>query len=476
MFLTLNNFLSYFPGVKISKSDFVKKFTITYSPPVTLEQIFSLKQVPGRKRPIIKDPKTDLRYLNKEKVIDYFYEIVVEKKDYYLSKFYSAYFEIKGGDPRNYTWDGVNIYMFDPTNKKKKKDVKNPSKIIQISQDDLKHSLSIQKNDRSRVIVRNLFALELLLKTEVTNSVKAKVPLWKTLDNMYNKLILEDRLFAPSSISLFLREKRRKHVSKLPKEINYNNLYYLIQQYQPKASILNPYSVKWLLDNIFIGERLFTPVLSWCSYEIAFMHSKAWTDYVGVDVMPNVCKKAEWLANYYYGLDPKTYNPSNKKVEIYCQRSEHLLKLTKFKEKYYQWFDTILICPPYFDMEIYSEGEQSISSYPNYKDWLEKYWHETVKVCDYVLKHNKTAKFAVIVNDYFSLNGAHYPLTTDFNKYCIKYFDLHEIYYLYNRTSPLRVNHKDRTEKIYIYTRKQSNLIKTRVVPVVKKIPKIVKR
>lgn len=443
MFLTLQDFLKYFPLTKISKQDFVKSFIITYSPPVTLEQVFSLKPVKGRRRPIIKDPTTDLRYLQRQEVIDYFYEIVVEKRHYYLTKFYHSYFKVES-DPRKYKWSGVDLKM-KLTNTKKAKSIK-------IDQKDLDHSLSLQKNDKSRVMVRNLFALELLLKTEITNSVKAKVPLWKTLDNLYNHLILEDRLFAPSSIGLFLREKRRAATSILPKEINYNNLFYLIQQYQPKASILNPYAVNWFLKNIFKNsKRLFSPVLSWCSYEIAFMHAEGWTDYVGVDVMPTVCKKAEWLASYYQGLDPKQFGKKEKRVTIYCQPSESLLTDQVFLKRYRAWFDTIIICPPYFDMEVYSEGKQSIASYPKYKDWLEKYWHQTVQVCNHVLKPK--GYFAVIVNDYYSLDKTHYPLPQDFDRYSSKYFTLQDIYYLYNRTSPLRVNYKDRTERMYVYTK-----------------------
>ena len=440
MFLTLKDFLGHFPIKKISKQDFVNQFTITYSPKVTLEQIYTLKPVKGRKRPIIKDPKTDIRYVQRADVIDYFYEIVIEKRHHYLTKFYEAYFKIQ--DPSKYKWSGIDIKM--------KLTGTNKAKSIKINQQDLDHSLSLQRNDKSRVMVRSLFALELLRDTYVTNSVKAKVPLWTTLDNLYNHFILEDRLFAPSSIGLFLREKRRAPNSKLPKEINYNNLFYLMQQYQPKASILNPYSVNWLLKNIFKGKKLFTPVLSWCSYEIAFMHSD-WTHYVGVDVMPSACQKAEWLADFYSKFDQNKYGKTKKQVEIYCTPSESLANNKGFLDKYDSWFDTVIICPPYFDMEIYHEGEQSTKNYPKYLDWLEKYWHKTVQVCDHVLK--KGGFFGVIVNDYYSLDGTHYPLPKDFDTYTSKYFKLKDIYYLYNRTSPLRVNHKDRTERLYVYTK-----------------------
>ena len=119
-------------------------------------------------------------------------------------------------------------------------------------------------------------------------------------------------------------------------------------------------------------------------------------------------------------------------------------------EKYDKWFDAILICSGYFDMEIYHEGEQAVKNYPIYDDWLEKYWHATVQMCAKVLKPK--GLFGVIVNDYYSLDGIHYPLPQDFDRFTSKYFKLVSTYFLYNRTSPLRANHKDRTERLFVYT------------------------
>jgi len=434
-FMSLQDFLDYFPLINISRKDFVQQFEITYSRPLTLAQAFSMKHI-GTRAPIIKSTD-DMRYQRREEIIDYFYEIIVLKRHHYLTCFYNAFFNFL--DPREYKWDGIDIRM-KLTNSQKKKS-------IQIDDKDLERSLSLQKNDRCRLIVRNLFHLEILDQTIVTNTIKNKVSFWETLDNLYNNLKLEDRFFAPSSIGLFLREKQRKDTS-IPREINYNNFFYLCQQYQPKASILNPFSINWMLKNIFHGKRLFTPVLSWGSYLVAFMHSD-WEYYLGVDVMPTVCEKSEFLAEWYYDLDPFEFN--QKQVEIRCQPSESLLHDTHFLKKYQNWFDSIIICPPYYDMEIYLTGEQSLKNYPKYEDWLEKYWHATVKMCAKVLKTG--GFFGVIANDYYNLKKIHYPLPDDFHYFTSKYFTLKETYYLYNRTSPLRVNHKDRTERLFLYTK-----------------------
>lgn len=427
MFLTLDKFLDHFPPINMTKKDFADSFTVMYSVPQSLTDIFSL--VPAKRGPIIKKPETDKRYINRDAVIEYFYEIIIRNRRKYLQCFYEAYFQFK--DPDSMKWKGINLLS-------EKKELEYPV-------------ISLQKNDPSRRLIRNLFYLELLHLTEVTNTVKSHVSFWGALDNMYNKLQLEDRFFAPSSIDLFLRDKGTKREQKSGvREINYNNLFYLLQAYQPKASIFNPYSIKWIMDNVidhylgYKGKAIFTPVLSWGSYLSAFMHSD-YTEYVGVDVMPSVCDKVEFLADWY--REKPKYQHKNTK--IFCQPSETLLTDRRFLDEYSEHFDSILVCPPYYDMEIYHEGPQSIDLYPNYEQWLKMYWGQTVKACCKVTK--KGGIFAMIANDYKTLDGEHFSLVNDLDDQVSSCYQLIQTYYLQNRTSPLRVNAKDRTERLFIY-------------------------
>jgi hypothetical protein len=424
MFLTLEKFLDHFPPIHMTKKEFSHNFTVMYSHPQTLAEIFDL--VPTKRgKPIIKNPETDKRYLNRERVEEYFYEIIVRNREKYLTCFYESYFKFK--NPDTMKWTGIDL----------------------LSEKEL---ISLQKNDPSRRLIRNLFYLELLDLTKVTNTVKSRVSFWGALDNMYNELRLEDRFFAPSSIDLFLRDKGTKREQRSGvKEINYNNLFYLLQAYQPKASIFNPYSIKWTMDNVldhylgYSGKSIFTPVLSWGSYLMAFMHSD-YQEYVGVDVMPGVCDKVEFLANWYSEKGP-TY--SQKTTKIYCQPSETLLTDAPFLKKYKAHFDCVLVCPPYYDMEVYHEGPQSLELYPDYTQWLKMYWGKTVEMCHKVTK--KGGIFAMIANDYKTLDNEFYPLVQDLDEKVSDYFELVQTYYLQNRTSPLRVNTKDRTERLFIY-------------------------
>lgn len=428
MFLTLQEFLSHFPQITMSRDEFSRRFTVTYAKPQSLHDIFSL--VPGnRGKPIIKDPSKDKRYVNREAVIDYFYDIVILNRHQYLANFYGAYFEFK--DPRTLKWTGI--------------DIRSASTM------DGHTIISLQKNDPSKRLIRNLFYLELLDKTQVTNTVKSSVSFWQSLLNLYNELRLEDRFFAPSSIDQFLKPKG----SGAAAGINYNAMFYLFQAYQPKASIFNPYSIKWVLDNVIephlgprsaAGRSLFTPVLSWGSYMVSFMHSTMYKRYVGVDVMPTVCSKVEFLADYYRKELKGTF--AKKETTVICQPSETLLGSAFMKRETGQ-FDTVLVCPPYYDMEIYPEGPQSTELYPVYKQWLDLYWRQTVEMCAAVTRPGGV--FALIANDYQTLDGEYYPLVQDLKGIVSRFYTEVDTYYLQNRTSPLRVNAKDRTERLVLY-------------------------
>ncbi|MHB1952760.1 MAG: class I SAM-dependent methyltransferase [Sulfobacillus sp.] len=419
----MQGFLEYFPLVEMSRDEFAHRFVVTYARPVNLVEIFDLH--PADRRPLIKNA-TDLRYINRERIVDYFYDVVVRNRHKYLSSFYRSFFHFD--DPRSLRWStaiaGIEVA---------------PGQI------------SLQKNDRSRNIVRNLFHLEILHHTRITNTCKSWTSFWETLDLVFNRLTLPDRFFAPSSIGLFLREKNNR-------ESNYNNLFYLFQQYQPKASILNPYTMAWVMEHLLapepddgrglgwgLGLRLFSPVLSWGSYLIAIMHSNRWKEFVGVDVMPTVCKKVEFLAQFYRQLSPEF----DKHTEIFCQPSEELAKSAGFRKRFERHFDAVLMCPPYWTFEIYHEGRQSVKSYGTYRQWLQGYWEPTVELCRHVLKPG--GKFAFIVNDFHDLQRNEFHLIQDLNDIAKKYFQPVGSWLLVNRKSPLRMNFKNRTEQLCLY-------------------------
>jgi len=439
-FLTLEQFLEYFPPINLTREQFIDRFRVTYRNTPSLRQIFDENAILDGKS-VIKSLE-DARYQNRDDVIDYFYDIVIVNRHKYLELFYKSYFGFK--NPYQLKWnvdplvEKVTIspellYQLNTTS-----DTDVQEEILDEILETGISKVSVQKNDLARIMIRNLNYLDILHTTRILNTSKSKVSFWETLINVYNKLSLEDRFFAPSSIGLYLRKKKDD-------QINYNNFFYLFQQYQPKASILNPFSVYWLLENYFGGDKLFTPVLSWSSYLTAFFHSN-YRYYVGVDVISRVCDRAESLTDYYYDLKPSN---QNKEVEIYCQPSESLLHSPDFMAKYRHFFDTTLWCPPYFNMEIYEGEDQSTSLYPDYETWLNEYFRATVQLVHHVSRPG--AKIGIIMNNYYLLDGSFYPLIRDFHLVASEYFTLVDIIELVNRTSPLRVNKKNRTEKLFIY-------------------------
>ena len=492
MLLTLEKFIDHFKNITINnktqnlldiknsnidvssiitKQMFVTNLIITYKGNPTLSDLFNvgIPYVRGGKeyKSVIKNT-SDKRYIDRNKIIDYLYDIVILNRFKYLESFYYAYFSFE--DPYSMKWAhnnevDINVHTGDANNYLNKKEftdinlqyMENDSQesyknmVIYFNKylDQKLNAISMQKNDNSRRIIRNLNYLDILHTTKVTNTCKSIHSFWESLTDVYNKLILADRFFAPSSIELFFKQKNANW------EINYNNFFYLFQQYQPKASILNPYTISYVFKHHLQGKRLFTPVLSWSSYIVSYIFSD-YTEYVGVDVIPEVCSRSEFLFNYLINLKSKDkhkykdFNLINKQPPvIYCQPSESLLYDSKFISLYTLYFDTIIMCPPYFDMEIYSSGEQSIKNYPNYEEWLDKYWETTVALCYKVLRIG--GKFSFIVNNYDSLKGESYPLINDFNLIALKYFKLKNCFQLVNRGSPLRMNFKDRTEMLFIY-------------------------
>jgi hypothetical protein len=264
---------------------------------------------------------------------------------------------------------------------------------------------------------------------------------WESISNAFD-LKLEDRMMAPSSIGLFLKG-------------NPQTFFYLFQQYQPKASILNPFTIYWIWNHIVPKyypaqlTKIFTPVLSWGSYLMAFYHHRTLQHYVGVDVLDSVCQKCQFLHQYYQ---------SPKKVDIFNCPSEDLLKTKSFLSQYKHYFEMAIFCPPYYQMELYPDqnGQQSTTRYPSYQEWLSGYFLSTIQLCYQVIQPN--GLLLLIMNDYYSLNQEYYPLVHDFNYTLFPYFEPLNFYYLTNRTSPLRMNRKSRTEQLFIYRRRPTVL------------------
>ena len=230
-------------------------------------------------------------------------------------------------------------------------------------------------NNNSKVqyknIIRNMFYKDIMENTQPGH--KGIVSYGTMVNDLFNNLIIDYKLLTPSAL----------HYIKAGRIGSVFSSYYF------RASIMNPYLVFSLQESLLKGTKIFTPTLGWGSYNYGFLESKSVTEYVGTDVIPNVCKKVKSFANQLYPY---------KKTKIYCEPSENLYHDKTFMAKYSGYFDTVFFSPPYYDLEMYSGAKQSTNKYKTYEEWLEKYWTPTIMMCNKILK--KGGKMCYIISNY----------------------------------------------------------------------------
>ena len=271
-------------------------------------------------------------------------------------------------------------------------------------------------------VIRNMFHREILKNTK--SGINNVPTYWDVLEDLYKNYIIDYKILTPSSIH-YMREGRIGSV--------YSSLYF-------RASIMNPYLVYSINKSIFNARRVFTPTLGWCSYFYGFAESGI-THYVGIDIIPSVCKKTQAFAKKY----------PNIQTEIICSPSEKVAENKSLVQKYKGKFDLVFFSPPYFKLELYEGKLQSTTQYPDYQIWLQEYWEKTVELCYAVLE--KGGHICYILSGYGSENiHEQYDLIGDMNAITKKYFK-------YKRTIPLLnknvhvTEHRDTAEKIIIFVK-----------------------
>jgi len=401
MFITIDEFvnsINYYQIDNIINLDyntFINTLKIMYRNPLTLNEYYEKK----------KNNTNDIRIKYFEEITKMLYEIIIIKRKETNEKLYNSYINMK--PLKNNYWKEINIIN---------NDINNDTDTI-----------LCQKNDSSKRLIRNLHYEDLLEHTNITTSLPNKTPFLKCWKRLFENLELDDRYFTPSVLSQLLKKEP---------------IHYFFQQYQPKASILNPYVIYYLLEYYYPkffrnteNKTLLTPVLSWSVYAYAFKQSKFWNNYIGIDVMKNVCDKTKFLLK-----------DSNKNFDIYCHQSENLNELN-IQNK----VNLIMICPPYYNMEIYetnnSINSQSISLYNNYQSWLNNYFKKTIRNCIDILESNGI--FCLIIGDYTEYKTKiKYNLYNDLKNILYSFPELKFLseFKLLNRLSPLRNNYKNRYE------------------------------
>lgn len=281
------------------------------------------------------------------------------------------------------------------------------------------NTLAVYKN-----LIRNIHWLDILKNTQ---SGIDNVPTYlDVLEDLYLRSIIDYKILTPSSLH-YMKEGRLGSV---------------FSSYYFRASIMNPYLVYSLNHNVLKGTKIFTPTLGWSSYCCGFLQCPTVVEYVGTDVIPDVCAKTREIATVFSQCN-------NAKYEILCEPSENLAGSPTFLRKYREHFDVVFFSPPYYRLELYAGKNQSTEKYKSYEEWLEKYWEKTIQMCHQVLQ--KGGRLCYILSGYGSQNTSQqYDLIKDMNAIAKKYFRPKIILPMHNKDVYV-TKHKETAEKIMIF-------------------------
>lgn len=273
-------------------------------------------------------------------------------------------------------------------------------------------------------IIRNIHFRNILQKTK--SEFENIHTFLDVLFDLYLREIIDYKILTPSAIH-YLRNGRIGSV--------FSSFYF-------RASIMNPYLVYSLNMSVLKGSKIFTPTLGWTSYAYGFCECSHTTEYVGVDVIQDVCQKTDEFIRILY---------PTMKHEIICKPSEDLLLDCRFLKKYRGHFDTVFFSPPYYQLELYPGVNQSTERYKTYEDWLSGYWHNTIELCHHVLEKNGTLCY-ILSADYKNndaKNGK--TILQDMNQITKEMFTLKMILPMYNKN--VHVTDSQTKEKIMIFTK-----------------------
>lgn len=270
-------------------------------------------------------------------------------------------------------------------------------------------------------VIRNLHFRNILQKTK--SGLQGLPSFLDVLFDLYTRDIIDYKILTPSALH-YLEAGRIGSV--------FSSFYF-------RASIMNPYLVFSLNRSVLKGTRIFTPTLGWSSYAYGFAECPQVKEYVGVDVIPDVCQKTTAFLTQYPHVQS----------QIYCQPSESLLNNKPFMTQYGNHFDVVFFSPPYYELELYPGKNQSTSTYKTYEEWLEGYWHKTIQLCSHVLQPK--GKLCYILSSGGGTQSA--DILKDMNAITSTLFRKQDILPMYNKNVHVTA-HRETAEKIMIYVKK----------------------
>ena len=199
-----------------------------------------------KRRLKVKKGNSQIIYINdykhlSEDILFNLYNIMVKKKDIYLTNFYKKSLDVK-----------LDKYPI---------------------------CLNNNKNIKFKNIIRNLYFREIL---QDTDTVQPNLQNFlNVIINLFTKFIIDYKLLTPSVL---------KYVEKETIGHMLSGLFF-------RASIMNPvipYSLSTIINYKF---KVLTPTLGWSSYLTGMLQNRNIIEYVGIDVIEKVCNITEYIAN-----------------------------------------------------------------------------------------------------------------------------------------------------------------------------------
>lgn len=232
-----------------------------------------------------------------------------------------------------------------------------------------------RKQNKGRIIKNINF--DKIFSTKKYNN-DDNMPILSSLKEMMSDYVINSNLLIPNGF--------RKVI-----DMDLSTIFAIMRGTRHRASIFNPYTYGWLLQNYFEGERVIAPTAGWNSYQLGF-HQTDWKEFTCIDVIESVIDNSKVMDDYFKNK-PALW-PDDKIVNAYCCPSEKI----ELSEKNY--YDLCLFSPPYYNLEVYETDNpnQSFASYPQYDDWLNGYWNETVLNISKTIK--KGGIFAFVISNY----------------------------------------------------------------------------
>lgn len=134
------------------------------------------------------------------------------------------------------------------------------------------------------------------------------------------------------------------------------------------------------------AKRVFDPCSGWGGRMLGTLAAGKDTYYCGCEPDPNTCNG---LLNIL--SDSAIPEEDSDRAEIWNEPVEKVLPQIMKENKY----DMILTSPPYFNLELYTSGEQSTAAYPTWEEWVDKWLKPVILGCLSCLQESGTSCWSV---------------------------------------------------------------------------------